>query len=135
MQGLWMKAHSVTVPEFTAFVAATGYVTAAERTSDQVLSSDSPGPTSRGSVGFRHASSPVQLDNAEAWWRFVPGASWRSPLGHPSTIGFDNKMAHAEDASTFHVGFGYVVRPASRLYQMLRLVSRPSADVVAEDRP
>ncbi len=50
-----------------AFVAATGYVTQAER-------------EGRGAV-FEVPTGIVDLKDASQWWRFVSGATWRHPRG------------------------------------------------------
>lgn len=64
-----LLAHEVTNSEFAAFVAATGYVTEAERTG--------------GSARFQDtATSEVFL----SWWRLDPGASWQTPRGAGSTL-------------------------------------------------
>lgn len=72
--------HEVTNRQFAAFVAATGYRTAAERPADPA---QFPG------------AQPAQLQPASAvftpptrassdfrdWWKLTPGASWRRPFG------------------------------------------------------
>jgi formylglycine-generating enzyme required for sulfatase activity len=79
VQGFWMDDHPVTVAEYRSFVAATGYATAAERRQDQP-----------GSFVFRPAKRPIPLEDSSAWWKFLPGASWRSPLGPASsTVAFE----------------------------------------------
>ncbi len=60
--------------EFAAFVAATGYVTRAER---------GPEPSSLVFVG---AGDGVDLGDPSEWWRIVPGADWRHPTGPRSSI-------------------------------------------------
>ena len=73
----WIDATEVTNAQFAAFVAATGYVTDAERQG--------------GGVVFR---APVLAEDGSAnasWWKFAPGASWRHPEGAGSSIeGADN---------------------------------------------
>lgn len=85
--GFWMDAAEVTNAEFAAFVRATGYVTIAERTPK---AADFPGvPSSAlvaGSIVFTPPASAVPLDDASAWWRYVPAANWRHPRGAGSTI-------------------------------------------------
>lgn len=59
-----LQAHEVTNDQFAAFVAATGYVTDAEKTG--------------GSALFVEADTPqVEL----SWWRLGPEATWRTPGG------------------------------------------------------
>jgi formylglycine-generating enzyme len=83
----WMDHTEVTNAQFTQFVAATGYITFAER---KPRAEDYPGATPDqlvpGSVVFSPPSEAVPLDNALRWWRYVPGADWRHPSGPNSTI-------------------------------------------------
>jgi formylglycine-generating enzyme required for sulfatase activity len=83
----------VTNAQFGAFVAATGYVTTAER----------PLPTEEfpdladearlpGSLVFTMTSGPVDLNDWRQWWKWVPGANWRAPFGPGSSI--DDKGDH-----------------------------------------
>ncbi|MFZ4603290.1 MAG: SUMF1/EgtB/PvdO family nonheme iron enzyme [Caulobacterales bacterium] len=67
-------AHEVSNDEFAAFVAATSYVTDAEK------SSPGPGAT-QGSAVFIPPTA-----NRPGYWRLTPGASWRQPTGPGSTI-------------------------------------------------
>lgn len=68
----WIDRHEVTNRQFAAFVAATGYRTAAERAG--------------GSAVFVQPTGPVDLDNAGNWWRYRQGAEWRHPDGPGSDI-------------------------------------------------
>jgi formylglycine-generating enzyme required for sulfatase activity len=82
----------VTNADFRRFVAATGYVTVAER---PLKESDYPGVPKDmlvpGSAVFSPTLEPVALDNPLQWWRYTPGASWRRPQGKgSSTRGKDN---------------------------------------------
>jgi len=83
--GFWIDRHEVTNTQFAAFVAATGYLTLAERG----LSADEyPGlPAAMyvpGSMVFVPPANPAA--DAMQWWQFVPGALWRHPEGEGSTI-------------------------------------------------
>jgi formylglycine-generating enzyme required for sulfatase activity len=82
----------VTNAEFAAFVDATGYVTTAERSLDPAKHPGWPEELLRpGSMVFAQPAEPVSLGNPNAWWRYVPGASWRHPTGPGSSIeGLDN---------------------------------------------
>lgn len=64
--------HEVTNRQFGHFVAATGYVTEAERRGDSIV--------------FVKPDAPVDLANPAAWWRIVKGANWRHPQGPASTL-------------------------------------------------
>lgn len=85
--GFWMDATEVTNAQFAAFVAATGYVTVAER---KPRTEDYPGvPAEKlvaGSVVFTPATQAVSLADPLQWWRYVPGADWRHPEGPGSSI-------------------------------------------------
>ena len=87
VDGFWMDAHLVTNDDFARFQAATGYVTVAERPLDPA---DFPGaPVENlvpGSMVFVPTPGPVNLVDSTQWWRWVPGASWRHPLGPQSSI-------------------------------------------------
>jgi sulfatase modifying factor 1 len=87
VDGFWMDETEVTNEQFAAFVAATGYVTVAERTP---RAEDFPGVPANalvaGSAVFSPPAGPVSLHDALQWWAYVPGASWRHPLGPESGI-------------------------------------------------
>jgi formylglycine-generating enzyme required for sulfatase activity len=70
----------VTNGAFGAFVAATGYVTVAERAEPA------------GSGVFVMTAGPVDLHDPSQWWRFVSGATWREPSGPGSSI--DGREEH-----------------------------------------
>ena len=97
----------VTHGRFAEFVAATGYVTVAERPLDPA---DYPGAPADllvpGGLVFVPPPGPVALDDWTRWWAYVPGASWRAPYGpgadlgpledHPVTqVAFEDAEAYA----------------------------------------
>jgi formylglycine-generating enzyme len=95
VDGFFMDAHTVTNAEFRAFVAATNYVTVAERapTSAEILRAlpaGTPPPDPQllvaGSVVFAPTREAVDLTDWSRWWRWTPGASWRHPEGPGSGI-------------------------------------------------
>ena len=96
----WMDRTEVTNAEFARFVAATGYITFAER---KPRAEDYPGATPDqlvpGSVVFSPPREAVPLDNALRWWRYVPGADWRHPSGPNSTI-----VGHDQDP-VLHIAY------------------------------
>ena len=81
-----MDATEVTVGQYAAFVKATDYVTVAERTPDlQRYPDANPMMLRPGSAVF----VPMDVDVHEqrgAWFRYVPGASWRHPEGRESSV-------------------------------------------------
>ena len=85
--GFWMDRTEVTNAEFARFVAATGYVTFAEKVPRP---EDYPGAPPEmlvaGSIVFVQPREPVPLGNALRWWRYVPGANWRHPTGPASNL-------------------------------------------------
>ena len=95
LNGFWMDKTDVTNAQFAAFVAATGYVTTAEKKPDwdtlkvQLLPGTRKPPDESlvaGSMVFVGTDQPVPLDDAARWWRFIPGANWRHPAGPDSNI-------------------------------------------------
>ena len=79
--------NEVTNDQFAAFVAATGYVTTAEKGLDAAEFPDVP-PELRapGSMVFAQPAEAVDLSNPNVWWRYVSGADWRHPTGPKSSI-------------------------------------------------
>lgn len=77
----------VTNAEFAAFVEATGYVTTAERALDPAEHPDWPADLLEpGSMVFSPPEEVVGRPSITQWWRYVKGASWRTPTGPGSTI-------------------------------------------------
>ncbi len=87
VDGFWMDRTEVTNAQFARFVAATGYVTVAERVP---RAEDFPGAPPRnlvaGSVVFAPPAHPLPLDDHYRWWSYVRGANWRHPLGPASDL-------------------------------------------------
>jgi formylglycine-generating enzyme len=106
VDGFWMDRTEVTNDRFAEFVAATGYVTVAERPPRQEDFPDAPAENLvAGSLVFTPPSDPVPLTNHYVWWNYVAGADWRHPTGPASSIeGHGNdpvvQIAH-EDATAF----------------------------------
>lgn len=96
----------VTNDEFARFVAVTRHVTLAERSPDPA---DYPGADPAllvpGSVVFRRPAAPIDPEDWQAWWAYVPGASWRCPQGPGSSIEAigDHPVVHVafEDAMAY----------------------------------
>ncbi|MGD0962023.1 MAG: SUMF1/EgtB/PvdO family nonheme iron enzyme [Methylomonas sp.] len=90
-QGFWIDQTEVTVAQFAAFAAATGYVTEAEREG--------------GGVVFHNPSAEELNQRPYAWWTYVKGANWRRPTqdgsapkdNQPATlITFKDALAYAQ---------------------------------------
>jgi formylglycine-generating enzyme required for sulfatase activity len=95
VRGFWMDTTHVTNDQFAAFVAQTGYRSTAERKPDWEtirvqLPVGVPKPPDSalvpGAMVFVGTTRPVRLDDESRWWRFMPGANWRQPLGPGSGI-------------------------------------------------
>lgn len=101
-----LERAPVTNAEFAAFVADTGYETVAERALDPAeFPGADPADLVAGSMVFTPTPRPVDLGNWRSWWRWEPGAMWRRPAGHGSSI--DDKLNHPvvhiafQDASAY----------------------------------
>jgi formylglycine-generating enzyme required for sulfatase activity len=100
LSGFWVDRYDVTNAQFARFVAATGYVTTAERKPQWAdlktqLLPGTPRPDDRalvpGGLVFTGTDAPVPLNDYSRWWTFMPGANWRHPEGPSSSIaGKDN---------------------------------------------
>lgn len=87
VDGFWMDETEVTNAQFRAFVEATGYITIAER---KPTPEELPGVPEEllvaGSAVFQPTDGTVPLDQFLQWWKYVPGACWKHPLGPESTL-------------------------------------------------
>ena len=108
VSGFWMDRTEVTNDEFAAFVAASHYVTAAERAVDPALHPGLPADLRQpGAVVFLMPREIHGKDDISQWWHYVPGANWRHP-GGPATdiagrgsfpvveVTFDDAKAYAQ---------------------------------------
>lgn len=90
----------VTNRQFAAFIAATGYVTFAERAPDPA---DYPGMLPEmaraGSLLFTTPTGPFHPQGYRAWWSFSFDTDWRRPLGPSSSI------EGLEDHPVVHIAF------------------------------
>jgi formylglycine-generating enzyme required for sulfatase activity len=87
----WIDMTDVTNAQFARFVAATGYVTLAERPLDpKAYPGLAPEQLRPSAIVFVGAQGPRSEDPGQ-WWAIVPGADWRHPQGPGSSIaGRDN---------------------------------------------
>jgi formylglycine-generating enzyme required for sulfatase activity len=104
--GFWIDPYPVTNAEYQSFVAATGYVTLAERAPDPALYPDAdPALLVAGSLVFTPPPTPVGLQDHSVWWAYVPGACWRAPQGPGSSLDGldDHPVVHVayEDAAAY----------------------------------
>lgn len=87
VDGFEITQGPITNAQFAAFVAATGYVTVAERGLEPAsfphLDSLERSP---GALVFTPTSGPVDFRDWRVWWKWVPGTQWRHPLGPDSDI-------------------------------------------------
>lgn len=106
VDGFWMDVTEVTNRQFSEFIAATGYVTVAERpvSWDELSRQLPPGtpkpPDERlrpGSLVFTPPRDSADMSDVSQWWTWKIGASWRHPQGPVSTI------AGADDLPVVHV--------------------------------
>ena len=100
VDGFWIETHQVTNAQFAEFIAATGYLTVAERPLDPA---DFPGAPAEnlqpGSMVFTPTAGPVNLRHINQWWTWTPAASWRHPEGIGSSI------ASREDHPVVHIAY------------------------------
>jgi formylglycine-generating enzyme required for sulfatase activity len=106
VDGFWIDPRPVVVAEFRRFVKATGYVTVAERAPDPAdFPGTDPADLVPGALVFTMPAGPVDLDQWRQWWRYLPGADWRHPMGPSSTL--DGRERHPvtqvcfEDAAAY----------------------------------
>lgn len=101
LSGFWISPNDVNNTEFARFVSETGYITTAEQTPrwEEIAIQLPPGTPQPpkgvlvpGSMVFVGTDGPVPLDDYSRWWRYVPGANWRHPLGPTSNL--DGKQMH-----------------------------------------
>jgi formylglycine-generating enzyme required for sulfatase activity len=98
VSGFYMDITEVTNAQFAEFVAATGYITTAEKPPqlEEIMKQQPPGTPLPdpgmlvpGAMVFFRTEQPVDPNEPNAWaqwWRYVPGADWRHPQGPESNI-------------------------------------------------
>ncbi len=109
----WMDKTQVTNAQFQQFVAATHYVTTAEKKPDwnelkKQLPAETPKPDDKllvaASLVFTPLDHPVSLDNPAQWWSWTLGASWQHPRGPKSSLeGLTHPVTHVswDDANAY----------------------------------
>lgn len=109
VNGFYMDATEVTNAEFARFVAATGYLTIAERPLDPREFPDVPKAKLIPGAGvFTPPKTKVEnCNDCLQWWVFQPGYSWKTPEGPGSSwqsrpnfpvvyIAWDDAVAYAK---------------------------------------
>jgi formylglycine-generating enzyme required for sulfatase activity len=87
VQGFWMDRTEVSNGEFAQFVAATGYVTVAERKVDLLAHPGLPAQLQQpGAVVFVMPTDLQHGGDVRQWWKYRPGANWRHPGGPDTSI-------------------------------------------------
>jgi formylglycine-generating enzyme len=116
VDGFFMDVTEVTNAQFRQFVAATGYVTTAEKPPDlaEILRQSPPGtpppPKEKlvpGALVFRPTKGPVDTRDFAQWWHWTPGADWRHPEGP------DSSLAGRDDHPVVHVSWDDAVAYAT----------------------
>jgi len=87
VDGFWMDKHEVTNEQFAQFIAATKYVTDAEKQPEQKDFPDAkPEDLKPFSIIFKKpAAGEYDLRSHQGWWDISYGASWKHPEGPNST--------------------------------------------------
>lgn len=87
LAGFWMGRTEVTNAQFAAFVAATGYITVAERPVDTRAHPGLPPDMQQpGAVVFVLPTDLRGGGDMRQWWQYRPGANWRHPGGPTTSI-------------------------------------------------
>lgn len=93
LKGFWMDRTEVTNADFAKFVAATGYLTVAERPVDTARYPGMPSNMQQpGAVVFTMPTDLRQGGDLTQWWKYRAGASWRQPAGPGSTVNGKESM-------------------------------------------
>ena len=90
LKSFWIDETEVTNAQFREFVAATKYITMAEKDFEYKNENGKVIHQKAGSLVFQKLYLHDEA-NPNTWWKFVEGANWKHPQGPGSTIeGKDN---------------------------------------------
>jgi formylglycine-generating enzyme len=82
IDGFFMDKTDVRDAQFARFVAATGYVTVAEKVPSRAgFPGAPPENLFAGSIVLARPIMRSALDDNNEWWSYVKGANWRHPTG------------------------------------------------------
>lgn len=114
VHSFWMDETEVTNAQFQQFVAATNYMTIAERPIDWesiklTVPPGTPKPADSllqpGALVFQKLNQQVPLNNPGLWWKWTIGANWKHPEGPESNLDkiMDHPVVHIawEDAMAY----------------------------------
>ena len=112
VEGFWIDRTEVTNAQFAKFVAATGYITQAERGGDPKIHVNMPKQfLEPGSVVFIMPTDVSRGGSVTQWFQYIAGANWRHPEGPNTSIaGRDNHpVVHVayEDALAYARWLGH----------------------------
>jgi sulfatase modifying factor 1 len=116
VNGYWIDQTEVTNAQFAKFVAATGYVTTAERKPNwEELKKQVPPGTPKpadsllvpASLVFKPTEAEVSMSDYSQWWAWIVHADWKHPQGPQSNlvgkenfpvvqVSFDDAMAYCK---------------------------------------
>lgn len=131
VDGFWMDVNEVTNGQFAEFVSATGYLTLAERgTDDPQVPLEQQVP---GSAVFTPFMENGEFnDPMQGWWGFIEGADWQHPTGPGSNI--EGKDQHPvihiafEDALAYAEWKGHVLPTEAQFEYAAQSSSRRDSD-------
>jgi len=138
VSAFFIDRTDVTNAEFSRFVAATGYVTQAERPLDPKTYPGLPkAALAPSAIVFMGSSEPPGSDPSQ-WWRVVAGANWRHPEGPGNSIAGREQLPVVqvgyEDALAYARWLGHDL-PTEAEWEFASRGGRPAGRYVWGDAP